>query len=114
MTSAVNPWDTESQPRVTHCPARHICLILFGRTATPLALFIDPAKGLPLSNSYAPPEAIAAPAQRYISGATGLRAAWLPHSDAGGFGPPRMDRLESIAAVQVGPPGDGTLALGIG
>src|SRR5712691_10218080 len=32
MTSAVNPWDTDSQPRVTNFPSRHICLILFGRT----------------------------------------------------------------------------------
>ncbi len=36
MTSAVNPWDTESQPSVTHFFARHISLILFcshGRTS---------------------------------------------------------------------------------
>jgi hypothetical protein len=39
MTSAVNPWETESQPSVTCCPARHICLILFGRIVTPLVLF---------------------------------------------------------------------------
>src|SRR5713226_7248390 len=36
MTSALNPCDTESQPSVTHWPARHICLILFGRMVTPL------------------------------------------------------------------------------
>src|SRR2546430_1996230 len=35
MTSAVNPWDTESHPSVTHFLSRHICLILFGRTVTP-------------------------------------------------------------------------------
>ncbi len=35
ITSAVNPWDTESQPRVTNFPSRHICLILFGRTVAP-------------------------------------------------------------------------------
>ena len=35
ITSAVNPWDTESQPMVTHRPSRHICLILFGRTVAP-------------------------------------------------------------------------------
>jgi hypothetical protein len=46
MTSAVNPWDTESQPRVAHCPARHICLILFGRIVAPLVSFIDPTDGL--------------------------------------------------------------------
>src|SRR5580692_8255549 len=46
MTSAVNPWDTESQPSVAHCPARHICLILFGRMVPPLALFVDPTIGL--------------------------------------------------------------------
>src|SRR5438034_5619977 len=34
ITSAVNPWDTESQPRVTHLLSRHICLILLGRTAS--------------------------------------------------------------------------------
>src|ERR1700735_1679736 len=45
MTSAVRPWDTESQPSVTHLPACHICLILFGRIVTPLALFIDPTNG---------------------------------------------------------------------
>src|SRR6266852_4109812 len=38
MTSAVNPWEIESQPIVTHCPARHICLILFGRTVAPLVM----------------------------------------------------------------------------
>ena len=37
MTSAVNPWETESQPSVTHFPAFHICLILFGRMVVPLA-----------------------------------------------------------------------------
>src|SRR5665213_2369475 len=47
MTSAVNPWDTESQPRVAHFPSRHSCLILFGRMAVPLVLFIDLANGLP-------------------------------------------------------------------
>jgi hypothetical protein len=35
ITSAVNPWDTESQPNVTNFPSRHICLILFGRTVAP-------------------------------------------------------------------------------
>src|SRR5438034_187441 len=35
MTSAVNPWETESQPSVTNRPSRHICLILFGRTVAP-------------------------------------------------------------------------------
>jgi hypothetical protein len=38
MTSAVNPWEIESQPIVTYCPARHICLILFGRTVAPLVV----------------------------------------------------------------------------
>src|SRR4030095_9540494 len=36
MTSAVNPWDTESHPIVTHFPSLHICFILFGRTVVPL------------------------------------------------------------------------------
>src|SRR6266446_7063502 len=45
MTSAVNPWDTESQPREAHCPARHFCLILFGRMVVPLVLLIDPTNG---------------------------------------------------------------------
>src|ERR687892_687991 len=35
MTSAVKPWETESQPSVTNLPSRHICLILFGRTVAP-------------------------------------------------------------------------------
>ena len=35
ITSAVKPWDTESQPRVTNFPSRHICLILFARTVAP-------------------------------------------------------------------------------
>src|SRR5262245_19227359 len=35
MTSAVNPWDTESQPSVTNRPSRQICLILFGLTIAP-------------------------------------------------------------------------------
>src|SRR5256884_2158465 len=35
MTSAVNPWENESQPSVTNRPSRHICLILFGRTVAP-------------------------------------------------------------------------------
>src|SRR5215813_13760467 len=38
MTSAVNPWEIESQPIVTYCPARHVCLILFGRTVAPLVM----------------------------------------------------------------------------
>src|SRR5438132_4562356 len=38
MTSAVNPWEIESQPIVTYCPARHVCLILFGRTVAPLVV----------------------------------------------------------------------------
>src|SRR2546427_8906552 len=38
MTSAVNPLEVESQPIVTYCPARHICLILFGRTVAPLVV----------------------------------------------------------------------------
>src|SRR5262252_1759052 len=38
MTSAVNPWEIESQPIVTYCPARHICLILFGRTVAPFVV----------------------------------------------------------------------------
>src|SRR5215831_18260769 len=38
MISAVNPWEIESQPIVTYCPARHICLILFGRTVAPLVM----------------------------------------------------------------------------
>jgi hypothetical protein len=46
MTSAVNPWETESQPSDAHCPARHICLTLFGRMVVPLVLFIDPTNGL--------------------------------------------------------------------
>ena len=41
MTSAVNPWEIESQPIVTYCPARHICLILFGRTVTPLVVVME-------------------------------------------------------------------------
>jgi len=36
MISAVNPWDTESQPIVTNRPSRQICLILFGRILAPL------------------------------------------------------------------------------
>src|SRR6266403_1699996 len=35
MISAVNPWDTESQPIVTNRPSRQICLILFGRIVAP-------------------------------------------------------------------------------
>src|SRR5712691_8525463 len=31
MISAVNPWETESQPIVTHLPSRQICFILFAR-----------------------------------------------------------------------------------
>jgi hypothetical protein len=42
MTSALNPWLTEIQPSVTHLPAFHICLILFGRMVVPLVLFINP------------------------------------------------------------------------
>src|SRR5215208_5600877 len=38
ITSAVSPWDTESQPIVTHLPSRHICLILFGRIVSSLSL----------------------------------------------------------------------------
>src|SRR5689334_1142864 len=41
MTSAVNPWEIESQPIVTYCPARHICLILFGRTVAPLVVVME-------------------------------------------------------------------------
>src|SRR5215831_5382613 len=41
MTSAVNPWEIESQPIVTYCPARHICLILFGRTVAPPVLVVE-------------------------------------------------------------------------
>src|SRR5215831_3780196 len=41
MTSAENPWEIESQPIVTHCPARHICLILFGRTVAPLVVVME-------------------------------------------------------------------------
>src|SRR4029434_5512500 len=41
MTSAVNPWEIESQPIVTYCSARHICLILFGRTVTPLIVVME-------------------------------------------------------------------------
>src|SRR5258708_30952068 len=69
MTSAVNPWDTESQPSVTHCPARHICLILFGRMVPPLALFIDPTIGLVSFKLKPPPEARAAPTQPQDSAA---------------------------------------------
>jgi hypothetical protein len=36
MTSAVNPLGMESQPRVAHFPARHICLILFCRMVVSL------------------------------------------------------------------------------
>src|SRR5215471_19370812 len=32
---SVNPWDTESQPIVTHVFSRHICLTRLGRTVTP-------------------------------------------------------------------------------
>src|SRR6185503_12071861 len=35
ITSAVKPWDTESQPSVAHLLSRQICLILFGRTVAP-------------------------------------------------------------------------------
>ena len=35
ITSAVKPWDTESQPMLTHLPSRHSCFILFGRTVAP-------------------------------------------------------------------------------
>src|SRR4030095_11584963 len=42
ITSAVKPWDTDSQPRVTNFPSRHICLILFGRTVAPRLLEISP------------------------------------------------------------------------
>ena len=38
---AVNPWEIESQPIVTYCPARHICLILFGRTVAPLVVVME-------------------------------------------------------------------------
>src|SRR5919108_5207358 len=41
MTSAVNPWEIESQPSVTYCPACHICLILFGRTVAPLVVVME-------------------------------------------------------------------------
>src|SRR5919206_4926787 len=41
MTSAVNPWEIESQPIVTYCPARHICLILFGRTVAPRVVVME-------------------------------------------------------------------------
>src|SRR5262249_18732020 len=41
MTSAVNPWEIDSQPIVTCCPARHICLILFGRTIAPLVVMLE-------------------------------------------------------------------------
>src|SRR5580692_4297438 len=68
MTSAVNPWDTESQPSVTHCPSRHICLILFGRIVPPLALFIDPTIGSGSFKLKPPPEARAAPTQLHASG----------------------------------------------
>src|SRR5712664_1557220 len=46
MTSALNPWETESQPSDTHCPARHFCLILFGRMVVPPVLFVDLANVL--------------------------------------------------------------------
>ena len=36
MTSAVKPFEMESQPMVTHLPSRHICLIRFGRIASHL------------------------------------------------------------------------------
>src|SRR5262245_60333932 len=41
ITSAVNPWEIESQPIVTYRPARHICLILFGRTVTPFFVVVE-------------------------------------------------------------------------
>jgi hypothetical protein len=31
ITSAVKPWEIESQPMVTHVSSRHNCLIRFGR-----------------------------------------------------------------------------------
>jgi hypothetical protein len=34
----VKPFDTESQPMVTHLPSRHICLILFARIASHLVV----------------------------------------------------------------------------
>jgi hypothetical protein len=37
----VNPWDTESHPRVVALPSLHICLILFGLIVIPLVLFIS-------------------------------------------------------------------------
>src|SRR5919197_3138991 len=46
MTSAVNPWDTESHPSVGHLPARHICLILFGRIVLPPAGAVSAATWL--------------------------------------------------------------------
>src|ERR1044072_6900584 len=55
MTWAVKPWETESQPSVTHLPARHICLILFGRMVVPLELFINPDRIGSLSNASGPP-----------------------------------------------------------
>src|SRR5471030_994746 len=63
MTSAVNPWDTESQPRVAHCPVCHICLILFGRMVAPLALFVGPGNGLLAIKRKRAPEARGAPTQ---------------------------------------------------
>src|SRR5579862_6867167 len=56
MTSAVKPWETESQPRVTHWPACHICLILFGRIVAPLVLVVGPAGGHGWSVCDAPPQ----------------------------------------------------------
>src|SRR2546428_399486 len=47
MTSAVNPWDTESHPSVTHFLSRHICLILFGRTVAPRVVIEYDVAGLP-------------------------------------------------------------------
>src|SRR5262245_2264122 len=60
MTSAVNPWDTESQPSVGHRLACHICLILFGRMVAPPALLIDPTNGSIPIKLKRPPEARAA------------------------------------------------------
>src|ERR1700733_12382971 len=70
MTSAVNPWDTESQPSVAHCPPRHNCLILFGRMVVPPVSFVDSTNGLRTIKPKPSPEARATPTQLQASGAT--------------------------------------------
>src|SRR5258708_24835000 len=77
MTSALNPCETESQPSAAHCPARHICLILFGRMVVPLVLLIDPTNGSISIKLKRPLEARAAEEAIVCSNAGKFHVRWL-------------------------------------